>query len=105
MADPFSLSVGIITLFKETYLIAAFIYKTLRSAKHSEKERGEIASNMRSELLILQSFGRHFTKINGTIVGDIALDEVSHVACNYNSFIERSPVDQVHHIAVAPRDP
>ena len=84
MADPFSLSVGIITLFKETYLIAAFVCKTLHSVKHSEKERREVASNMRWELLTLRSFGRYFTKINGTIMGDIALDEVSIMRCSHS---------------------
>lgn len=77
MTDPFSLTVGIITLFKETYLVANYIYKTVNSAKNSEEERKDIPSKMRWELLVLQSFERYFSRAHGVIVRDIELDEVS----------------------------
>jgi hypothetical protein len=77
MTDPFSLTVGIITLFKETYLVANYIYKAVNSAKNSEEERKDVASKMRWELLVLQSFGRYFSRAHGVIVRDVGLDEVS----------------------------
>jgi len=61
MTHPFSLSVGIITLFKETYLVANYIHKTVNSAKHNEEKQKEIASKIRWELLVFQSFGRYFS--------------------------------------------
>ena len=77
MTDPFSLTVGIVTLFIKTYLVAKHIYKTVNLAKNSEEERKDVASKMRWELLVLRSSGRYFSPAHGVIVRDIELDEVS----------------------------
>jgi hypothetical protein len=79
MTDPFSLSVGIITLFKETYLVATFIYQTVNSAKNSVEDRKDVISKMRWELLLLRSFGRYFSRTNGIVVNDAQLDEVIYL--------------------------
>lgn len=76
--DPLSLSLGIITLFQETYLLVNYVYKIVNSAKDSDEEREDIASSMRWELLMLESFGRWFTRANGVVTDDIMLDEVRH---------------------------
>ena len=74
--DPFSLSVGIITIFQETYLLVRFVYKTVNSAKEADEQREEISSSMRWELLMLESFGRWFTRASGVMTDDSVLDEV-----------------------------
>lgn len=79
MTDPFSIAVGIggvFTLFKETFLIANFIYNTINSAKNYDEEREAIAASMRWELLVLQSFGRIFQRVNGTVIDDGDIDQV-----------------------------
>lgn len=74
--DPFSLTVGIVQLSKETYLVANFIYKTLNSAKHSEEERKDALAQIRRELLFFQSFGRYFADPSSLVAGDVDLNEV-----------------------------
>ena len=74
--DPLSISVAIITLFQETYLLIRYVYKTVESASNSDSEREDVVASMRWELLMLESFGRWFTKINGIVTNDSMLDEV-----------------------------
>lgn len=76
--DPLSLSLSIITLFQETYLLVRFVYKTVNSAKEADEQREEIASSMRGELLMLESFGRWFTRAGGVVTDDSMLNEVEH---------------------------
>ena len=86
---------GVVTLVKETYLIASFIYKTINSSRRSEDERKEVVSQMRWELLVLQSFGRYFTRANGKVVGDVELDEVTFhhdIKASYESLLTTSAV-------------
>lgn len=74
--DPFSLTVGIVQLSKETYLVANYIYKTLISARNSEEERRDVVAQIRRELLFFQSFGRYFADPRGIVVDDVDLNEV-----------------------------
>ena len=74
--DPLSISVAIITLFQETYLLISYVYKTVDSASDSDSEREDVVASMRWELLMLESFGRWFTRANGTVTDDSMLDEV-----------------------------
>ena len=79
MTDPFSIALGIggvFTLFKETFLVANYIYKTVNSAKNCDEERRAIAASMRWELLVLQSFGKIFQRANGTVIDDSGIDQV-----------------------------
>lgn len=56
--------------------MASYIYNTINSAKHSEEERKDVASKMRWEVLVLQSFGRYFSRNNGVVIKDAVLDQV-----------------------------
>ena len=74
--DPLSISMAIITLFQETYLLISYVYRTVDSASQSDSEREDVAASMRWELLMLESFGRWFTRSNGIVTDDSMLDEV-----------------------------
>lgn len=77
--DPLSISVAIITLFQETYLLVTYVYKAVNSATGSDEEREDVVASMRWELLTLESFGRWFTKANRIVTGNSMLDEVNQV--------------------------
>lgn len=73
--DPLSLTLGLVTAFKEVYLISKFIYHTMASARHSDTERESLRKEFRLEFLYVQSFGRYFLKGKG-ILDDAELDPV-----------------------------
>lgn len=77
MPEPFSIALGIISVFKDTYLVGKFIYKTVSSGTNNETERKQIAYDFRRELLLLRSFGKWFVNSKGLITRDSELDEVS----------------------------
>lgn len=74
--DPFSLSVGIIVVVKDTYKVANFIYTTIKSAHHADDERDEIISGMRFELLFLRSFVSYFERAHRAVTHTRELDKV-----------------------------
>jgi len=75
MADPFSITIGLITVFKEVYLLSHCIYKACESAKASEEEREKLRQDLRFELLYIQSFGRYYLNTK-SIANDERLDKV-----------------------------
>ena len=99
--DPLSISVAIITLFQETYLLISYVYRTVDSASHSDSEREDVAASMRWELLMLESFGRWFTKANGSVTDDSMLDEVK---CPYEQPLIETSADTVGPAALAERN-
>ena len=74
--DPFSLTVGIITLMKDTYHVAKFVYGAVKSARNAANERAEIISGMRLELLFLRSFISYFERAQGVMMYDRQMDDV-----------------------------
>ena len=74
--DLLSISVAIITLFQETYLLISYGYKTVDSTSSSDSEREDVPASMRWEFPMLEPFGRCFTRANGTLTDESMLDEV-----------------------------
>ena len=74
--EPFSLAVGIVSVVKDTYRVANFVYMTVKSACNADEERDEIVGNMRQELLFLLSFQSYFQRAHGAIVHSRDLDQV-----------------------------
>ena len=101
--DPFSLFVGIGTLFQETYLLVNYVYKTVSSAKESDEEREDIAASMRWELLMLESFGRWFTRADGDLTEDSMLDEVGYLSTDRPAFLSFQ-ADICNRVALATRN-
>lgn len=75
--DPFSLTLGIISVFKDAYLVSRFVYTTLNSGLKHAEERVEIIKDFRHELLLLRSFGRWFVDSKGMVTNDSSLNTVS----------------------------
>lgn len=74
--DPFSITVGavgLITVFKEVYLLSRCIYRACESARASDEEREKLRHDLRYDLLRIRSFGRHYLK-NKNMFGDPGLD-------------------------------
>lgn len=65
--DPLSLTLSLITAFKEVYLVSKFIYHTMASARHSDTERESLRKEFRFEFLFVQSFGQYFLKGKGLV--------------------------------------
>lgn len=76
MADPLSLTLSLLTAFKEVYLISRCIYRACETAKASDEERTRLRKDIRFELLYLQSFGRYYLKNDGA-ANSTKLDAVS----------------------------
>ena len=76
-ATAIGLATAVIDIFKDTYLVSKWVYKTINSGRNYESERKEVADDFHYELLLLQSFGRWFQKRKGTIIYDHELDKVS----------------------------
>ena len=76
MADPFSITVGIISICKETYTIGKYIYDTVQAAKQSDIERKRAGEDISHELVILATFERWFSKADGNLVDDELINEV-----------------------------
>ncbi len=70
MADPISvagISLAMVTILEDVYLVARFIYRSIDSAKHSEVEREELREEFEYEVLFLESFGRLYFSKGGFI--------------------------------------
>ena len=80
--DPFSLTHGLITAFKEVYLLSQCVYKACASAKASDEERKKLRQDFRYELVYVQSFGNLYLK-NPGVTEDTKLEEVSYHLTNY----------------------
>ena len=81
--DPLSVCLGVITLFQETYLLVKYVHKTVSTAKDSDEDREDVAARMRWEILVLESFGRCFTQVNGSLTDDSMLGDV-RISAEYN---------------------
>lgn len=68
---------GVISVFKDGYLVARFVYNTINSGLKHEEERAEIAQKLRHELLCLQSFGSWLVDSRGRVTNDPTLNAVS----------------------------
>ncbi|OCL05378.1 hypothetical protein AOQ84DRAFT_366687 [Glonium stellatum] len=76
MADPLSLTIGIISAFKDAYFVGKYIYKTYLSAKNYDAEKQEFAQAFRHEVLFLGSFGRWFSNAFGKVTDEPELDQL-----------------------------
>ena len=74
--EPVGLAASILTIVDETYVVAKFIYRTVKSAKNADAELDNIMSSMRVELLFLRSFLVYFERARGSITQIADLDEV-----------------------------
>jgi hypothetical protein len=83
MADPVSLTLALITAFKEVYLLSRCIYRACESAKASEEERAKLRQDLRFELIYIQSFGRYYLK-SKSIADDDRLDKVRNSSVNFS---------------------
>jgi hypothetical protein len=75
--DGASLGLAVVAAFKDVYLVAKFIRKTVRSAKHYQIEQTSILSEFKIEILHLRSFWKIFTRKDGNLVDDDMLNNVS----------------------------
>lgn len=82
--DPISLTASILTIVNETYVVANFIYRTIKSAKNADAEFENIMSSMRVELLFLRSFLVYFERARGSIIQVRDLDEVGLIIYDQN---------------------
>ena len=69
----------------------------MNSAKEADEQREEIASSMRWELLMLESFGRWFTRASGVVTDDSMLDEVKHSYRHSYLQVSQSRADNSNH--------
>ena len=79
--DPFSLTVGIvglITSFKEVWLLSKCLYRACESAVASEQEKEKLRNDMIYEIDAMRSFGKFYLE-NSSVTDDAKLDEVSLV--------------------------
>ena len=74
--EPVGLAVSILTVVDEIYVVARFIYRTVKSAKNADAELDNLMSSMRVELLFLRSFLAYFERARGSITQVADLDEV-----------------------------
>ncbi|MCJ1471517.1 hypothetical protein MMC13_000157 [Lambiella insularis] len=75
MADPFSITLGVIQICQEVYTVGKYIYETVISAKDCDAERKEIVAKINHELIILAAFERWVSKANGALVDDELINE------------------------------
>jgi len=75
--DGASLGLAVIAAFKDVYLVAKFVRKTIQSAKHYQNEQASIVSEFEIEILHLRSFWKIFTRKDGNLVDDDLLNNVS----------------------------
>lgn len=64
--------------FREVYVVARFIYRTIAHAKKSESEQKDMQLEFMQEIYYLDSFGRLYLT-SGGIMGDAELDQVSRL--------------------------
>lgn len=75
--DGASLGLAVVAAFKDVYLVAKYIRKTIRSAKHYQTEQTSLLSEFKIEILHLRSFWKLFTRKDGNLVDDDILNNVS----------------------------
>ena len=73
--DGVSLSLQVISTFKELYLLSRFIVKKARSTKNWKAERENLEDEFKAEVIILRCIYRVFLQNNG-LVDDEQLNEV-----------------------------
>ncbi|CAD6585368.1 MAG: hypothetical protein ASARMPREDX12_001977 [Alectoria sarmentosa] len=69
-----SLAATVASTFREVYVVARFIYRTIDHVKKSESEQEDLQVEFMSEILYLDSFGRLYLT-SGGIMGDAELDK------------------------------
>lgn len=75
--EPVSAILAVAEAFKEVYLLANFVYKTARSASHYQEEEKSLIAEFELELLHFRSFWAVFTRTDGNLIDDDALNQVS----------------------------
>ena len=73
-----SLASTVASTFREVYVVARFIYRTIDHVKKSESEQKDLQLEFMHEIYFLDSFGRLYLTSSG-IMGDAELDEVSRL--------------------------
>jgi hypothetical protein len=68
-------TIGLITAFKEVYLLSRCLYQACESARASNEESEKLRRDLRYELETVQAFGRLFLK-NKSGINDAGLDAV-----------------------------
>lgn len=75
--EPLSGGLAVVGAFKEVYLLAKFVYKTIHSASHYQDEEKSLVREFKIEVLHLRSFWIVFTKADGKLIEDDPLNQVS----------------------------
>lgn len=93
----------VVGAFKEVYLLAKFVYKTIHSAAHYQEEEKSLVREFKIELLHLRSFWIVFTKADGKLIEDDPLNEVSR--CSKWQILARGRIhSRLTQLALASRD-
>jgi len=85
--DPASLSIAVVALFKDVYLVAKYIRRKVKSAKQHRYEQSLLLAEFRIEILHLKSFWKLFTGKDGNLVDDHLLNNVSLPTCRAGRFL------------------
>lgn len=73
-----SLAATVASTFREVYVVARFIYRTIDHVKKSESEQKDLQLEFMHEIYFLDSFGRLYLT-SGGIMGNAELDQVSRL--------------------------
>ncbi|KAL1867076.1 hypothetical protein Daus18300_006475 [Diaporthe australafricana] len=72
--EPVSAVLTVAEAFKEAYLLARFVYKTARSTAQYQEEEKSLVAEYEIELLHFRSFWTVFTRADGKLIDDDALN-------------------------------
>ena len=73
-----SLIATVASTFREVYVVARFIYRTIDHVKKSESEQKDLQLEFMQEIYFLESFGRLYLTSDG-LMGNAELDQVSRL--------------------------
>ena len=71
-----SLAATVASTFREVYVVARFIYRTIDHVKNKDSERKDLQLEFMQEIYFLDSFGRLYLTDDG-LMGNAELDQVS----------------------------
>lgn len=74
-ATAISLAATVVSTFREVYVVARFIYRTIDHVKKSDSEQKDLQLEFMHEIYLLDSFGRLYLT-SGGIMGNVELDQV-----------------------------
>lgn len=79
--DPASLALGVVAVFKDTYLTAKFIRNTVQSIKGYQAEQSQMVMHYTVQIYRLKNLSRLFRAGDGNTVDMQLLETVPQVCC------------------------